>query len=137
MNIPVPAWATHFVIHTNAIDGYPPRIAGEYRSLAALNENFDALRYGKGGGEWDVIVYALETTRRSVRAPYGPGNRYRVLKPVPRRGQILGSRVQVIAKWDYCNPLCSQAERRACDRPPFRQPRLPKTVRFTRAKLTK
>jgi len=126
MNIPVPAWATHFILWGNSIDGWPPVGFEEYDSLPALTAAVEFFRRQAGGGEWDVLVYACETKRFRQRAPYGTCNRYRKL------GSLPGSRVELITDWTYCNPLSSRAAARAFWKGKAKRIREPKSIRFVR-----
>lgn len=91
----IPAWAKAVRLVANGIDGWPPIEDGVYSVEEFLGEA-EQLQLQPGGGEWDVLVYAVSEAGagREVH-PYGESNPYRQLRSRP------GERVKQIARFSY------------------------------------
>ena len=92
----IPAWAKAVRFLGNGIDGYPPPMPEQMTVDEFIRQAKD-FQFRSGGGEWDVLVYALESPERAARVvwPYGRDNPYRRLRS--DRGQ----RVKLLARFDY------------------------------------
>lgn len=91
----IPAWAKAVRLVANGIDGRPPIEDGVY-SVEELLAEAEQLQLQLGGGEWDVLVYAVSEAGagREVH-PYGASNPYRQMRS--RQGE----RVKRIARFSY------------------------------------
>jgi hypothetical protein len=94
--VTIPPWTQEIQLVCNAIDGYPP-FSDQVFSVEAFVQKAPALQLQSGGGEWDVLVYAIEQPGKPYYTvqPYGPDNSYRRLRSGP------GNKVKVIARFDY------------------------------------
>jgi hypothetical protein len=93
--VAIPAWANAIRLVANGIDGYPPFGDARY-SVEEFRKKAPRLQRMEGGGEWDVLVYAVADPAlcREVH-PYGSDNPYRRLRSRP------GGRVKQVAEWSY------------------------------------
>ena len=89
----IPAWAESVRLVLNGIDGYPPNLR-ETWTVPEFLAAADTLQNRNGGGEWDVLCYAV-AGKTTWRAPYGRENRYRQLRAAK------GGRVRLVADWSY------------------------------------
>lgn len=95
--VAIPAWADRILFVRNGIDGWPPRLPQEL-PVDEFVQQAKHLQAQKGGGEWDVLVYAAEAGAQPARRhPYGRDNPYEIFKRKP------GSqgRIKKIADWSY------------------------------------
>ena len=92
----IPAWAKAVRLVGNGIDGYPPQLPEQLAVDEFLRCAKD-FQLQSGGGEWDVLVYAVENPESECRTiwPYGRDNPYRRLR------SERGRRVKLIAQCDY------------------------------------
>lgn len=93
--VTIHAWAKAVRLVANGIDGWPP-ISDAVYSVEEFIEKAERLQLMWGGGEWDVLVYAVSDPKagREVH-PYGADNPYRLLRSRP------GERVKRIALFSY------------------------------------
>lgn len=93
--VAIPAWAKVVALVVNGIDGWPPMPDARY-SVEEFIQASDGLQQRPGGGEWDVLVYAMDADDAGVTVrPYGLDNPYR--RPRSARGH----RAQQVARFSY------------------------------------
>jgi hypothetical protein len=92
----IPKWAKAIRLVRNGIDGYPPPLP-EQLTIDEFLKHARTYQLLCGGGEWDVLVYAVGNPDRSCRViyPYGLDNPYNKLR------SDKGQRVKLLARFDY------------------------------------
>ncbi len=91
----IPSWAKVIALVANGIDGWPP-VSDAVYSVEEFIKAGDGLQQRPGGGEWDVLVYAMDGDDAGVVVrPYGLDNPYRRLR------SARGHRVKQLARFSY------------------------------------
>ncbi len=91
----IPPWAKVIALVANGIDGWPP-VSDAVYSVEEFIKAGDGLQQRPGGGEWDVLVYAMDAEDAGVVVrPYGLDNPYRRLR------SARGHRAKQIARFSY------------------------------------
>jgi hypothetical protein len=92
--VAIPSWAGAVVLIPNGIDGFPPYFPKRQFTPRQFVRAARRLQLARGRGEWDVLFYAVEDTKRAGELhPYG--NHYTTL-----RGRH-GGRVKRLAQSSY------------------------------------